>query len=64
MVLVGMGIGGALGPWLGGHIHDTTGSYTAAFIISLIAYAMAGIAFWLAAPRNAARIRARINVPE
>ena len=64
MVLVGMGIGGSLGPWLGGHIHDITGSYTAAFTVSLIAYAVAGIAFWLAAPRNAAKIRARMEASE
>ncbi|MBN1160416.1 MAG: MFS transporter [Dehalococcoidales bacterium] len=59
LVLTGVGFGGAIGPWLGGFIHDTTGSYHIAFLISLGAYALAGISFWIAAPRNADKIRAK-----
>jgi MFS family permease len=60
LVLTGVGFGGAIGPWLGGFIYDKMGSYHIAFIISLIAYALAGISFWIAAPRHAARLRARV----
>ncbi len=59
LVLTGIGVGGAIGPWLGGYIHDVTGSYHIAFLISLAAYALAGISFWIAAPRNADKIRAK-----
>ena len=59
LVLTGVGVGGAIGPWLGGFIHDITGSYHIAFLISLAAYALAGISFWIAGPRNADKIRAK-----
>lgn len=60
MLLFGTGFGGALGPWLGGYIYDITGSYNIAFTISIVAFAVAGISFWIAAPRNADRLRAKI----
>ena len=60
LLLAGTGVGGALGPWLGGFIHDVTGSYSIAFIIGMASFAVAGISFWIAAPRNAARLRAGI----
>ena len=62
LLLAGTGFGGALGPWLGGFIHDVTGSYSIAFIISLASFAVAGISFWIAAPRNAAKLRARLQM--
>jgi MFS family permease len=58
MILVGTGIGGAVGPWLGGYIYDITGSYNNAFIISMVSFAVAGICFWLAAPGRAVKKRA------
>jgi MFS family permease len=33
LVLTGMGIGGAIGPWLGGHIYDISGSYSTGFFL-------------------------------
>lgn len=60
LLLTGMGVGAAFGPWLGGYIYDTTGSYTIAIIISLACFAVSCVAFWLAAPRNATKVRARI----
>ncbi len=57
LLLTGVGFGGAIGPWLGGYIYDVSGSYNTAFIISIIAIALAGISFWIAAPRHAARLR-------
>jgi MFS family permease len=61
LILTGTGIGGAIGPWLGGFIFDIYGSYRIAFIISLVSYAAAGLLFWLAAPRHAIRIRDRLS---
>jgi MFS family permease len=55
MLLLGMGIGGGVGPWLGGFLFDLWGSYTFAFIVCMVAYAFACIAFWIAAPRKGNR---------
>ena len=60
MVLTGVGFGGAIGPWLGGFIYDLRGSYTIAFFISLVAIALAGISYWICAPRHADRLRAKM----
>ena len=60
ILLTGMGVGGVIGPWLGGYIHDITGSYTSAFILCMAAFALACIAFWVAAPRNAAKLNAKM----
>jgi MFS family permease len=57
LLLTGVGFGGAIGPWLGGYIYDISGSYNVAFIISIVAVALAGISIWIAAPRNAGRLR-------
>ncbi len=57
LLLAGMGVGGAFGPWLGGYIYDVTGSYTGAFILAIVCFILASIAFWIAAPRHAARLR-------
>ena len=56
LLLTGIGIVGAIGPWLGGYLYDVLGSYRAAFILSMVAYGMASTAVWIAAPRNAARL--------
>jgi sugar phosphate permease len=57
LLLTGIGIGGAVGPWLGGYIYDVYESYDIAFIISMVCFALACICFWIAAPRNADEIR-------
>lgn len=46
------GIGGAIGPWLGGWIFETTGSYLPAFIVAIVLFAVSCVAIWLAAPRQ------------
>jgi len=61
LLLTGMGIGGTIGPWLGGYIYDVTHSYTVAFYIVIGAFLAAGICFIMAAPRQAAQIRAKLN---
>lgn len=62
LLLTGMGIGGVIGPWLGGYIHDISGSYFGAFILSMVCFGLASIAFWIAAPRKAAKLRARVEM--
>ena len=59
LVGTGLGIGGAIGPWLGGYIYDISGSYTSAFILCTVCFGLACVAFWVAAPRNANRLRAK-----
>ena len=53
VVVAGEGVGGALGPWLGGFIHDITGSYFSAIIVCIVAYCIACLCMWVAAPRRA-----------
>jgi sugar phosphate permease len=61
ILLTGMGLGGVIGPWLGGYIHDTTGSYSTAFFLCMGSFALASICIWLAAPRKASTLRARVR---
>jgi MFS family permease len=62
LLLTGMGVGGAIGPWLGGYIYDISGSYSSGFIFSIACFGLASVAVWIAAPRNAARLREKIQV--
>jgi len=50
--LLGFGVGGAIGPWLGGYIFDVMGSYTLAFVIVIVTHGLSCISLWLAAPRK------------
>ena len=54
--------GAALGPWVAGVIHDTTGSYAAAFWVAMAASAISAIAMWLAAPRHVRAVAGRIQL--
>jgi MFS family permease len=45
---LGNGIGGALGPWFGGVVHDVTGSYRVAFLAAIAFSACGAACFWLA----------------
>jgi MFS family permease len=55
ILFMGFGLGGAIGPWLGGYIFDINGNYSLAFIICIAAYAVACVSFWIAAPRRGKR---------
>ncbi|MBI5967698.1 MAG: MFS transporter [Deltaproteobacteria bacterium] len=46
---IGNGIGGAMGPWLGGFLYDLTGSYRIPFFLCIPALVLACILFWIAA---------------
>jgi len=58
-ILTGMGIGGVIGPWLGGYLYDITGSYTMAFGLSIVCFALSCISFLIAGPRKADQIKQR-----
>jgi MFS family permease len=55
LLVTGVGVGGIIGPWLGGYIYDISGSYFNAFVLCLICFVLACIAVWIAAPRHAER---------
>ena len=50
----GSALGGFVGPYLGGHLFDTTGDYRMSFAVAALATACSAAAAWLAAPRKAA----------
>ncbi|MBI4295401.1 MAG: MFS transporter [Chloroflexi bacterium] len=50
--LVGFAVGGFFGPWLGGWIHDVTGSYTIAFILAILSLGAGIASVWIASPRK------------
>jgi len=57
ILFMGFGLGGAIGPWLGGYIFDITGNYSLAFIICIAAYTIACVSFWIAAPHRAKKTK-------
>lgn len=59
LLLTGMGIGGAVGPWFGGYVYDISGSYSGALILCMFSFSLAAVMFWIAAPRHASRLQAR-----
>ena len=52
LLLTGQGIGGAIGPWLGGYIYDVSGSYDISLWISIFCFGLACTLVWIAAPRH------------
>ncbi len=55
MVAIGGGIGGAIGSYISGWLHDISGSYSAAFSISITSLSIGCILIWLAGPRKVRR---------
>jgi MFS family permease len=51
VVQAGGGLGGAIGPYLGGWLFDVTGSYWLAFMAACVAIAGSAVAAWFAARR-------------
>lgn len=51
-VLLGFGVGGALGPWIGGRVFDMMDSYRVAFIIAAVIMVAGCVFLWLAGPRK------------
>jgi MFS family permease len=48
---LGNGVGGAIGPWFGGAVHDIMGSYRIVFLASVVFCALGSTCFWLARRR-------------
>ena len=53
-------IGGAIGPWVAGALHDRTGSYVLAFWLAVGACVVSAVAMWLAAPRKVRAVAGRV----
>jgi nitrate/nitrite transporter NarK len=53
-------IGGAMGPWIAGALHDRTGDYVLAFWLSIGASLVSAVAIWLAAPRKVRAVAGRV----
>lgn len=52
LMLSGMGIGGLLGPWLGGYLHDVFKTYKFSFVFCIISLVFSSLFLWFAAPRK------------
>ena len=52
--------GGAAGPWATGLLYDLTGSYTAAFAISIAVSALSAFAVWQASPGKVRAVAGRL----
>jgi len=46
VITIGTGLGSAVGAWAAGWIHDVTGSYRVAFLLSIASYLGGCVAFW------------------
>lgn len=58
--LLGFGVGGAIGPWLGGYIFDVMNSYTLAFRIVIVTLGLSCVFLWLAAPRRVRLVAGKV----
>jgi MFS family permease len=54
---VGNGLGGAIGPWFGGFVHDTTGSYRLVFLATVVFCTLGSACFWIASRGGGRRPR-------
>ena len=50
--IMGWGLGGALGPYLGGYFYDQVGSYTFPFLLVLVSISLGLLGIWMATPRH------------
>ncbi len=55
-MVMGFGLGGFVGPWVGGYIYDRTGDYLPAFFYVMGCIVVAAVFLWIAAPRQVRRI--------
>jgi cyanate permease len=45
--MIATSFGSGVSPWLSGLVHDRTGSYELALLMSLVAFALAMVAAWM-----------------
>ena len=63
VVQAGSGVGGAIGPFLGGWLFDVTGNYLMAFTAAAIAVAGSAVAAWVAArPKRQSKEAATVRL--
>jgi len=60
---VAVGVGGALGSWLGGAFHDWTGSYLVSFALSALVLGCSDVCIWLASSSSVASRDKRLFGP-
>jgi MFS family permease len=58
--IVAVGVGGAVGSWLGGVFYDLTGSYIISFALSILLLALSDICIWVASIPGVARYDQRL----
>jgi MFS family permease len=56
VICIGSGVGGALGSFLVGFLHDLSGTYTISFTIGCLTLSLSCILIWLAGPRKVRRM--------
>jgi MFS family permease len=61
---VAVGVGGALGSWLGGAFYDWTGSYLVSFALSTAVLSISDVCIWLAAVPSVADYDKRLWATE
>jgi len=62
-ITVALAGGGAVGPWVAGVIHDATGSYQFAFLLTIACCVVSAAAIWIAAPRKVRLVPGREHEP-
>ena len=50
VIILSVALGSGVGPWLGGYLHDITGTYTSTFVLVQVALVAAGLLMWVARP--------------
>ena len=58
--VISVGLGGALGSWLGGAFHDLTGSYFLSFGLSIVGLALSDLCVWFASSQRVASFDRRL----
>ncbi|MBI3091689.1 MAG: MFS transporter [Candidatus Tectomicrobia bacterium] len=56
IIVLGSGLGGAVGPWVAGYVFDRWQTYVPAFLLILLLTLCSILGMWLLAPRNIRRI--------
>lgn len=59
LIMVTLLVGGAMGPWVTGVLHDIEGSYDTAFAVALGASLLGAISIWFAAPGKVRMVAGR-----
>jgi sugar phosphate permease len=58
-MIVGFAVGGTVSPWLAGHLHDITGSYSITYAMLVAGLIATAAMFWFVAPRKLNPIASR-----